>query len=103
MRAIDHLEHAFHDWNGDPQDFIPGYFMPNAPGWLAYHAAQFRRLAEESGLQSAQGRNAMTYTYICPGCLARQDAPVGGKLVSQEIGRRVGRCGVFFAHAAQAR
>ena len=29
----------------------------------------------------------MTYTtYICPVCLARQGAPAGGKLVSQEIG-----------------
>jgi hypothetical protein len=28
----------------------------------------------------------MTYTYICPTCLARQGTPVGGKLVSQEIG-----------------
>lgn len=51
----DRLERAYHDWNGDPQDFIPGYFMPQAPGWLAYYAAQFRRLAEEGGLLSAQG------------------------------------------------
>lgn len=28
----------------------------------------------------------MSYTLICPRCLARQGAPVGGKLVSQEIG-----------------
>jgi hypothetical protein len=28
----------------------------------------------------------MNYTYICPTCLARQGAPAGGKLVSQEIG-----------------
>jgi hypothetical protein len=28
----------------------------------------------------------MSYTYICPTCLARQGAPMGGKLVSQEIG-----------------
>lgn len=28
----------------------------------------------------------MTYTYICSACLARQGAPAGGKLVSQEIG-----------------
>ncbi len=31
----------------------------------------------------------MSYTYICPSCLARQGAPVGGKLVSQEIGDNV--------------
>jgi hypothetical protein len=53
----DPLERAFHDWNGDPQDFIPGYFMLNAPGWLAYYAAQFRRLAEDGGLRSAQGES----------------------------------------------
>ena len=45
----DHLERAFHDWNGDPQDFIPGYFMPNAPGWLAHYAAQFRRAQARPG------------------------------------------------------
>lgn len=28
----------------------------------------------------------MTDIYICPTCLARQGAPAGGKLVSQEIG-----------------
>lgn len=28
----------------------------------------------------------MSYTFICPRCLTRQGAPVGGKLVSQEIG-----------------
>lgn len=28
----------------------------------------------------------MSYTDICPTCLARQGAPAGGKLISQEIG-----------------
>lgn len=47
----------------------------------------------------------MSYTSICPTCLARQGAPVGGKLVSQEI-ERCAMCrglGVVWVYRAGAR
>lgn len=43
----DALEKAYHDHNGDPQDFTPGYFCPQAGLWLDYYADKFRELAEK--------------------------------------------------------
>jgi Lar family restriction alleviation protein len=41
----DELERQYHDWNGDPEEFFPGYFMPNAWVWLGFYAAKFRQWA----------------------------------------------------------
>ncbi|RLG37698.1 MAG: hypothetical protein DRN91_04810 [Candidatus Alkanophagales archaeon] len=43
----DALEKAYHEWNGDPEEFEPSYFCPQAGLWLDYYAAMFRELARE--------------------------------------------------------